>query len=567
MATSIVLPLNNLPVEILHRIFDSLDAGTILFYVKCVCKRLYSATTNYNRYELNFNAICKKTFHQLCSVTDPENIISLTLSDENQTPGQIELFLSLYCIEQYTRLQSVTLMAIKELHLNTILKHISTAACSLTHLVIDCELHSVVSDETLLFLSLTIGKNTIRKLDLNLGYTAIHELEWPLNCSVIYLRLSSCIRFKKFCRILSCSPYIESLILRDCIIYDIEEINCLISANTMYHQVTSLSLDDCDLKMAMVESLLSLTPSLIHLTILGNSNDLFDGDRWEKFIQTKLLHLNKFQFTFQSNINVNHDLAGLESVIQSFRTPFWIETKQWFVTALSVQHLNVINLYTINDCASKINFRPNANKITRSTGSTKIEQEIMQTVREISLDINEMQVDLTEKTEKSAYCFYNRLTKLRLQIHENWPDGSLDLLSSFIDLSTITGLTLDVNIMENDSSNIAAGITALLQQASHIKSLVIISHTLSLHTICSIISHHIKHLQIPVTSIKDVTLILKQFDHLFSVSFTFRYKSIVSIKEITELLVTKGRDFTYHLTQFSLHLWLGMNKEEFLNSC
>ncbi|CAF3324838.1 unnamed protein product [Rotaria socialis] len=335
----------------------------------------------------------------------------------------------------------------------------------------------------------------------------------------------------------------------------------------MYHQVTSLSLDDCDLKMAMVESLLSLTPSLIHLTILGNSNDLFDGDRWEKFIQTKLLHLNKFQFTFQSNINVNHDLAGLESVIQSFRTPFWIETKQWFVTALSVQHLNVINLYTINDCASKINFRPNANKITRSTGSTKIEQEIMQTVREMSLDINEMQVDLTEKTEKSAYCFYNRLTKLRLQIHENWPDGSLDLLSSFIDLSTITGLTLDVNIMENDSSNIAAGITALLQQASHIKSLVIISHTLSLHTICSIISHHIKHLQIPVTSIKDVTLILKQFDHLFSVSFTFRYKSIVSIKEITELLVTKGRDFTYHLTQFSLHLWLGMNKEEFLNSC
>ncbi|CAF4263885.1 unnamed protein product [Rotaria magnacalcarata] len=275
--------------------------------------------------------------------------------------------------------------------------------------------------------------------------------------------------------------------------------------------------------------------------------------------KTILFHVN--------NINVNHDLAGLESIIQSFRTPFWIETKQWFVTAMCVQHLSVINLYTINDCASKINFRPNANKITRSTASTKIGQEIMQTVREISLDINEMQVDLTEKAKKSAYCFYNRLTKLRLQIYENWPDGSLGLLSSFIDLSTITDLTLDVNIVENDSSNITTGITALLQQASHIKSLVILSHTLSLHTICSIISHHIKHLQIPVTSIKDMKLILNQFDHLFSVSFTFRCKSIVSITEITELLVTKGIDFTYHLTQFSLNLWLSMNKEEFLNSC
>ncbi|CAM4771798.1 unnamed protein product [Rotaria magnacalcarata] len=469
--------------------------------------------------------------------------------------------------KQYTRLQSITLMAIKELHLNTILKHTSTAACSLADLVIYCELDSILSDETLLFLSLTIGKNTIRKLDLNLGYTTIHELEWPLNCSVIYLRLTSCLRFQNFCRILSCSPYVENLILRDCIVYDIEEINCLISVNTMYPQVTSLSLNDCDQKMAIIESLLSLTPSLMHLTIVGNSNDLFHGSRWEKFIQTKLLHLNKFQFTFQSNINVNHDLAGLESIIQSFRTPFWIETKQWFVTAMCVQHLSVINLYTINDCASKINFRPNANKITRSTASTKIGQEIMQTVREISLDINEMQVDLTEKAKKSAYCFYNRLTKLRLQIYENWPDGSLGLLSSFIDLSTITDLTLDVNIVENDSSNITTGITALLQQASHIKSLVILSHTLSLHTICSIISHHIKHLQIPVTSIKDMKLILNQFDHLFSVSFTFLCKSIVSITEITELLVTKGIDFTYHLTQFSLNLWLSMNKEEFLNSC
>ncbi|CAF1200139.1 unnamed protein product [Rotaria sp. Silwood1] len=404
MTTNMMLSLNTLPVELLYRIFDSLDAETILFSIQYVCKRFHLIIINYNRYKLNFKTIFKHSFHQLCRITDPKNIISLILSDDNQTPGQIELFLSLYRIEEYIRLQSVTLMAIEEFYLNIILKHLSSN-CSLTSLVIHCELNSVLSTETLLFLSLTIGKNSLRKLDLNLGYTNIDKFEWPLDCSIQYLRLSNRIRFDKFCMILHCLPSIKTMILRDCLINDIKEINNLISNNILYRQLTSLTFEDCDLKMTIIESLLSLTPSLIHLIIIGNSDDLFDGARWEKFIQTKLLDLNKFQFAFQSNMNISHDPTGLESLLMPFQTPFWLETKQWLVTALCIQSSQFINLYTTQDCVSKINFHAQANKIIRSTAPTIIEDKLtMDNVREISLDLMEMQVDMIEKVDIKINC-------------------------------------------------------------------------------------------------------------------------------------------------------------------
>ncbi|CAF2475679.1 unnamed protein product [Rotaria sp. Silwood2] len=565
MAANMMLSLDTLPVEILHRIFDSLDTETILFSVKYVCKRFNLITINYNRYKLNFKTIFKHTFHQLCRITYPENIISLTLSNENQTPGQIELFLSLYRIEEYTRLQSVTLMAIEEYYLNIILKHLSTT-CLLISLVIQYELNSILSTETLLLLSLIIGKTSLRKLDLNLGYTILDKFKWPLDCSVQYLRLPNRIRFDTFCMILRCLRSIKTMILRDCIINDIEEMNYLISDNTLYRQLTSLTFEDCDLKMTLIESILSLTPSLIHLTIIGNSDDLFDGARWEKFIQTKLPDLNKFQFAFQSNINISHDPIGLEALLISFQTSFWLETKQWLVTALCVQSSQFINLFTTQDCVSKINFHPKANKIARSTASKVIEDKLtMDSVREMSLDLMEMQVDIIEKKEISNHCLFNRLTRLTLQLHEDWPNGSLRLLSSFIDLSTITELVLDINFTQSDSCNTTTCIIALLEQTSSIRSLIILNRHVSLQTICSIVSNRVKNLQIPVNTVEETKMILKRFNHLFSVTFKFLGNSLSSIAEIIEWLVSKGRDFTYQSTQCSLNLWLGTSKELFLN--
>lgn len=48
-----------------------------------------------------------------CSYIQPEQIISLTLSDGNDTPGLSMLFLSHFRLEQFTRLRSLTLIDIE----------------------------------------------------------------------------------------------------------------------------------------------------------------------------------------------------------------------------------------------------------------------------------------------------------------------------------------------------------------------------------------------------------------------------------------------------------------------
>ncbi|CAF5119701.1 unnamed protein product, partial [Rotaria magnacalcarata] len=84
---------DTLPVEILYRLFDNLDVQTIFISLRYVCKRFYLTTNTYNRYNFNFKSIAKPYFHLICQIIPSENVISLTLSDEDKTRGQIQLFL------------------------------------------------------------------------------------------------------------------------------------------------------------------------------------------------------------------------------------------------------------------------------------------------------------------------------------------------------------------------------------------------------------------------------------------------------------------------------------------
>ncbi len=400
MTTNNIISLEILPVELLHRIFDNLDAETLLISLQYVCKRLNLVTNNYNRFTLDFKSINKQKFHRFARGTDSNNVISLILSDENQTCGQIELFLSLYQIENYTRLQSITLIAIEEPYLRIILKHLSMN-CLLTSLSIHSELNSDLDAESIRFISTIIGKNNFQKLDLTIGYDAVDALEWPAECSIRSLRLSDGIQFNKFCTILRCSPRLQTMILRDCLIDNISELNSVLSDNMLYPQLTSLTLEDCELEMATIESLLSLIPSLLHLIIKGNSGQFFDGARWERLFQIKLPNLTKFEFAFQNNIGMNCDAADFDAVMMPFQTQFWLEIKHWFISAVGVKKSPYINLYSIPDCAPKISFHPKANKISRSTVPSMMANLItMNSVRELTLNLIEMEADMIEKVDE-----------------------------------------------------------------------------------------------------------------------------------------------------------------------
>jgi hypothetical protein len=102
-----------LPVELIYKIFDYLSINDILLAFSNINFYLKNAISSYNRYHANFHSCSKRYFHQICSRIQPKQIISLTLSNDNHTPDQFQLFISLFNIEQFKRLRSITLINIE----------------------------------------------------------------------------------------------------------------------------------------------------------------------------------------------------------------------------------------------------------------------------------------------------------------------------------------------------------------------------------------------------------------------------------------------------------------------
>jgi hypothetical protein len=105
--------LDLLPVEILHILFTYFLAHETLSTFFDVSDYINSVLVAYPYWQLNFKSIRRHHFDLVCRHVRSENVISLTLSDDNDTPGQSELFLSRFQIEQFIHLRSLTLFMIE----------------------------------------------------------------------------------------------------------------------------------------------------------------------------------------------------------------------------------------------------------------------------------------------------------------------------------------------------------------------------------------------------------------------------------------------------------------------
>jgi hypothetical protein len=114
-----------LPVELLHTLFTYFLAHEILISFSNVSDYVDAIILAYPSYRLNFKSIFKANFDLICHRIKPDQVVSLTLSDDDDTPGQSELFLSRFRIEQFTRLQSLTLNNIELDTLESILSDLN----------------------------------------------------------------------------------------------------------------------------------------------------------------------------------------------------------------------------------------------------------------------------------------------------------------------------------------------------------------------------------------------------------------------------------------------------------
>ena len=118
---------------------------------------------------------------------------------------------------------------------------------------------------------------------------------------------------------------------------------------TVYPQLISLNITYCTLEFQDLKSLLSLTPSLVHLQLFAVRSvfdSILNGIYWEQFIQDKLFSLEEFQFCFQCQFKDYTDAIRIDSLILPFQTPFWLDKKHWFVTCDYVPKDIFIQIYT-----------------------------------------------------------------------------------------------------------------------------------------------------------------------------------------------------------------------------
>ena len=113
------------PVELLHHLFTYFSAHEILLTFSNISDYVNAVLLAYDTYELNFRSIQKNHFDLICKHIQPEQVTSLVLSDENDTPPGSHIFFSHFQIEQFTQLRTLILIKIEAKSLKWIFPNLS----------------------------------------------------------------------------------------------------------------------------------------------------------------------------------------------------------------------------------------------------------------------------------------------------------------------------------------------------------------------------------------------------------------------------------------------------------
>ncbi|CAM4887826.1 unnamed protein product [Rotaria socialis] len=248
-----------LPIKFTQRIIDYIDTETLSFSLQNVCKHFHGIVNTYNQHQLDFRSITKPKFDFIHRLNNPENIISLVISDGHRTGGQIKLFLSLFDLRTFTRLRSLALIEVTLSASIEYLQHVITH--TLDSLSID---YANRPDLTNNLVSLSLKRLTnLRKLNINTTSLILDNIQSPIQ----HMKLSQCIINTQMYNILLNFPHLETLSLNHVSLPNIDE--NLTAIMNVKSKLKCLSIEGCGVHMNMVASVLVLTPSLVHLKLVS----------------------------------------------------------------------------------------------------------------------------------------------------------------------------------------------------------------------------------------------------------------------------------------------------------
>jgi hypothetical protein len=335
----------DLPTELLHWIFDYLDSQTILDSIRPVCTQLDAKVKTYNKFQLDLSSSGISDLRSIANLIQPKNVISLILSGNDAIESsRVTLFFELFELDQFTRLQSLILVEINDTAMDIFCQWIMVRLLPSKLLSIELRRQTPAETERIInLLSTTIARSGIQNLHLNIYHEKFitDNVSQPIENALRYLIINNC-TYHKYHVILSRYVHLKKFLIENCEFGDIYQWTSSSFARRSYPQLTSLTLNLCSrssnilhqLSIDRVHSFLSFTPSLVSLEIItrrSKVDSICNGHLWQQFIQTTLLLLKKFQFSF------TYDSAGdkynypLDKIITPFRTSFWLNDKHWIV--------------------------------------------------------------------------------------------------------------------------------------------------------------------------------------------------------------------------------------------
>jgi hypothetical protein len=302
-----------LPNEIYIECFEYLDALDIFYSFDQLTDRLNALIRNISLH-INFQHVRKAKFSQFCRQisSDPEilqHISSLHLSNKD-TCGQIKAFLSVFPLNKYPQLHSLTLTHVEEEDV-LVLKSILPLYSRLH----TCHLIFPNIDEDAIISALPIYN--LQKLSI-ISLRSFLKLTYQATI-ITHLTISNC----SLEQIFKYVPMLKYLNI-ECI----SKYNRSIK-NGIYNAIhlKQLIIDQFKYRFEDFANFVKQTPNLQNLTINADYDiDMLDAYEWEILITSSLSYLNIFKFKFGCHRRYS-DFAMLN--FKQFQTDFWLKQHQW----------------------------------------------------------------------------------------------------------------------------------------------------------------------------------------------------------------------------------------------
>ncbi|CAF1512324.1 unnamed protein product, partial [Didymodactylos carnosus] len=225
-----------------------------------------------------------------------------------------------------------------------------------------------------------------------------------------------------------------------------------------------------------LERCLNNLQHLTHLTIDATGTlDLLDGARWERFLSKRRIVKFNFKLSLSLNLVCNQNEYSL---LESFRSPFWLEEKRWFVACHKNEGGHLCpSIYSVPyfvpyslQCSTKT-YPP------LSTVPADLEKKFFYDSK-----IDYFWYYLSERRELQKYPF-SKVNSLHLSQHD--PEFNYDILTSIVDLSHIR--ILDLSSVHQISSINLSHLLVHTRRLEHLvirqsnQLLILPSHIRSLH--------------------------------------------------------------------------------------